>query len=278
MLREITLGQYYASESVIHRLDPRVKLFGTMIYIISLFTAKGLIAYLVSLSVLLIAVKISKVPLKFMLQGLKAIVMVLILSVVCNMLFMSGSTVIWSCGIIHISVEGIETAVLMGIRLVLLVLGTSVMTLTTTPTDLTDGMEKGLSFLSKIKIPVHEIALMMSIALRFIPILVEETNKIMKAQISRGADFESGNIIQKVKNYVPIIVPLFAASFRRANDLSMAMEARCYRTGVNRTRLNPMSYKTRDYISYIIILAYVLLVIIAKMLLCYYHINGFWTI
>ncbi|MDE6232365.1 MAG: energy-coupling factor transporter transmembrane protein EcfT [Lachnospiraceae bacterium] len=231
MLRDITLGQYYITDSKLHRLDPRVKLAGTMIYIITLFLVKGMLGYLIAAIFFAVMVKVSRVPFRFMVRGLKAIVSVLIITGVCNLLFFNGEQKILEYGIITITLEGIENAICMTIRLIMLILGTSIMTLTTTPNDLTDGIEKSAGFLERFRIPVHEIALMMSIALRFIPILVEETNKIMKAQISRGADFESGGLIKRVKNYVPIIVPLFISAFHRASDLAMAMESRCYRTG-----------------------------------------------
>lgn len=277
MLRDITLGQYYIADSKIHLLDPRVKLAGTMVYIISLFMVKGLLGYLLSAIFFMVMVKLSEVPFKFMVRGLKAIIFVLIITAFCNLLFFNGEHKIIEFGIITITVEGIENAVCMTIRLVMLILGTSIMTLTTTPTDLTDGIEKSLGFLERVKVPVHEIALMMSIALRFIPILVEETNKIMKAQVSRGADFESGSLIRRVKNYVPIIVPLFISAFHRASDLAMAMESRCYRTGKDRTKLHPLKYKKSDYVAYAIMVTYIIAMSLAKCILLYNGLNGFWT-
>ena len=255
MLRDITLGQYYPADSVIHKLDPRVKLFATMIYIISLFCFKGIAALLVATVFLIAVIRVSKVPFHFMVKGLKTIMVLMIITALFNLFLTPGEPLI-TFWIFKITAEGIKSAALMTIRLVYLILGTSIMTLTTTPNQLPDGLEKALMPLSKIGIPVHAIAMMMSIALRFIPILIEETDKIMKAQMARGADFENGNLIQKVKNMVPLLVPLFISAFRRANDLAMAMEARCYHGGDHRTQMKPLKYKKRDHIAYLILFAY----------------------
>ena len=200
-------------------------------------------------------VGLSKVPVKFMLKGLKPLFLIFLITL-CFNLFLVPGRVIWEFGFLKLTYEGIRQAVKIGIRLIYLVIGSSVMTLTTTPNQLTDGLEKILKPLNKIKVPVHEIAMMMSIALRFIPILMEETDKIMKAQIARGADFESGNLIQKAKNLIPLLVPLFISAFRRADDLAMAMEARCYHGGENRTQMKPLVYHTRDYWAYAVTLLY----------------------
>ena len=260
MIREITLGQYYSADSVIHRLDPRVKLAYTLIYIISLYVGKSFVAFAVAAAFLACVIALSKVPVRFMFRGLRSILFLLILSAVFNLFLVQGTVVfrIWK---LQITKEGIETAILMVIRLILLVSGTSVMTLTTTPNDLTDGLEKGLGFLKAIKVPVHEIGMMMSIALRFIPILIEEVNKIMKAQEARGADFESGGLIQKAKAMIPLLIPLFVSAFRRANDLAQAMEARCYHGGDGRTKLHPLVYKKADYIAYAVLLLYLAVMI-----------------
>ena len=242
MIRDITIGQYYPAKSVIHKLDPRTKLFGTLVFIISVFLFHSIAGYAVATVFLAGMILISTVPVKFIFKGLKAIFMILLITMVFN-IFLTPK-------------EGLSMAVRMAIRLVYLVIGSSLMTLTTTPNQLTDGLEKSLRPLNKIHVPVHEIAMMMSIALRFIPILLEETDKIMKAQIARGADFENGNLIQKVKNMVPLLVPLFISAFRRANDLAMAMEARCYHGGDNRTQMKPLKYKKRDHIAYLILFAY----------------------
>lgn len=255
MLRDITLGQYYQTESVIHRLDPRVKLVGTICYIISLFLVNNIWGYLVAALFLAAMIKLSNVPFKFMVKGMKAIVFLLLITVIFNM-FLTPGEVLISFWKLTITKEGLRLAVMMAIRLSFLIVGSSVMTLTTTPNNLTDGMENLMKPLRKIKVPVHEIAMMMSIALRFIPILLEETDKIMKAQIARGADFESGNIIKKAKAMVPLLVPLFISAFRRANDLAMAMEARCYRGGDGRTKMKPLIYKKPDRIGYLVLAAY----------------------
>ena len=257
MLRDITLGQYYQTESVIHRLDPRVKLVGTICYIISLFLVNNVWGYLIAALFLAVMIKLSNVPFKFMVKGMKAIVFLLLITVVFNMFLTPGEALvsIWK---LTITKEGLRLAVLMAIRLSFLIVGSSVMTLTTTPNNLTDGMEKLMNPLRKMKVPVHEIAMMMSIALRFIPILLEETDKIMKAQIARGADFESGNIMKKAKALVPLLVPLFISAFRRANDLAMAMEARCYRGGDGRTKMKPLVYTKADRVGYVVLAAYLL--------------------
>jgi energy-coupling factor transport system permease protein len=255
MLRDITLGQYYQADSVIHRLDPRVKLGTTIIFIISLFVFNGAVGYAVAAVFLALVIKLSKVPFKFMVKGMKAIVFLLIITVVFNMFLTPGEPIatLWK---FTITKEGVKLAALLAVRLCFLIIGSSVMTLTTTPNQLTDGMEKMLSPLKKIKVPVHEIAMMMSIALRFIPILMEETDKIMKAQLARCADFENGNLIKRAKGMIPLLVPLFISAFRRANDLAMAMEARCYRGGEHRTKMKPLHYEKRDYIAYGVVIIY----------------------
>lgn len=250
MLRDITLGQYYQSDSVIHRLDPRVKLITTIVFIISLFVADSAAGYAAAALFLIAVIKISKVPFKFMVKGMKAILFLLLLTVVFNLFLTPGEPLVtfWK---LTITKEGLSTAAFMAVRLSFLIIGSSVMTLTTTPNNLTDGMEKLMRPLKLLHVPVHEVAMMMSIALRFIPILLEETDKIMKAQIARGADFESGNLIKKAKSLVPLLVPLFISAFRRANDLAMAMEARCYRGGEHRTKMKPLQYKKRDALAYL---------------------------
>ena len=255
MLKDITLGQYYQTDSIIHRLDPRVKLATTLAFIISLFVFDNVAGYAIAAIFLVIVIKLSKVPFKFMVKGMKAIVFLILLTVICNLLLTPGEPLVTLWKLI-ITKEGLRIAALMTVRLSFLIIGSSIMTLTTTPNQLTDAMEKMMSPLKKIKVPVHEIAMMMSIALRFIPILLEETDKIMKAQIARGADFESGNVIKKAKSMVPLLVPLFISAFRRANDLAMAMEARCYRGGDKRTKMKPLHYERRDYIAYAVVVCY----------------------
>ena len=248
MIRDITIGQYYPSASPIHKLDPRTKILVTFAYIIGLFFINRFIGYVFVAACFYGAVKVSKVPLKFMLKGLKSIMFILLFTV----FFTTTGNELWSWGFLKITDEGLAIAAKMGIRLVLLIVGSSLLTLTTSPIELTDGIESLLSPFRKIGVPAHEIAMMMSIALRFIPILLEETDKIMKAQMARGADFESGNIIQRAKAMIPIMVPLFISAFRRAEELAMAMEARCYRGGVGRTRLNSLKYKKNDAIAFVI--------------------------
>ena len=243
MIRDITIGQYYPAKSVLHRLDPRTKFLGTLGFLISVFLFHTFLGYAVATVFLAVMIAISKVPVKFMFKGLKAIVMILLITVVFNIILTPGE-VLWRFGIIKVTREGLVLAGRMAIRLVYLVIGSSIMTLTTTPNQLTDGLERLLRPLNKIRVPVHEIAMMMSIALRFIPILLEETDKIMKAQIARGADFEN------------LLVPLFISAFRRANDLAMAMEARCYHGGEHRTQMKPLHYEKRDYAAYGILVAY----------------------
>lgn len=255
MIRDITLGQYYPSQSVLHKLDPRTKFLGTLIFIISVFLFRTFLGYAVATLFLGGMIALSRVPVKFIFKGLKAIFVILMITVVFNILLTPGET-LWKWGIFRITKEGLSLAGRMAIRLAYLVIGSSIMTLTTTPNQLTDGLERLLRPLNKIRVPVHEIAMMMSIALRFIPILLEETDKIMKAQIARGADFETGNIIQKAKNMVPLLVPLFISAFRRANDLAMAMEARCYHGGDHRTQMKPLKYNGRDYLAYGVLIAY----------------------
>lgn len=255
MLRDITLGQYYQADSVIHRLDPRVKLGTTVLFIVSLFLFHGAWGYVIAAMFLTLVIKLSKVPFRFMIKGMKSIVFLLSITILFNLFLTPGEPLvqIWK---LRITKEGVSLALLLAIRLAFLIIGSSVMTLTTTPNQLTDGLEKMLKPLNKIKVPVHEIAMMMSIALRFIPILMEETDKIMKAQLARCADFESGNLIKKAKSLVPLLVPLFISAFRRANDLAMAMEARCYRGGEHRTKMKPLCYQKRDYIAYAIVVCY----------------------
>jgi energy-coupling factor transport system permease protein len=260
MIRDITIGQYYPEDSVIHRLDPRTKLVGTLVFIISLFLFHSFLGYIIATAFLVGVIKASKVPLKFIVKGLKAIIMLLMITVIFNMFLTPGDPLVkfW---IFTITKQGLRVAVFMTIRLIYLIIGSSMMTLTTTPNQLTDGLESLLGPLKFIKVPVHEIAMMMSIALRFIPILLEETDKIMKAQIARGADFESGNLIKKAKSLIPLLVPLFISAFRRANDLAMAMEARCYSGGEGRTKMKPLLYQVRDYRAYVLFVLYLAAII-----------------
>ncbi|ONI42399.1 transporter [Candidatus Epulonipiscium fishelsonii] len=257
MIRDITIGQYYPIDSILHRLDPRTKIIAVFAYITSLFLINALYGYACVILALGIIIQLSKVPIQFILKGLKSIVFILIFTVSINILFSTGETVLWKFWIFNITVEGIILAFEMALRLILLIVGSSLLTLTTSPIQLTDGIEILLNPLAKIGVPAHEIAMMMSIALRFIPILLEETDKIMKAQTARGADFETGSIIQRAKAMVPIMVPLFVSAFRRADELAMAMEARCYRGGAGRTRMNSLKYQTRDKIAFVVIILFI---------------------
>ena len=265
MIKDITIGQYYPAKSILHRLDPRVKFVGTIAFLISLFVADSLWGYLLATAFLAVVIVLSKVPVKFMMKGLKPLFFIFILTVAFNLFLVPGKVVvqIW---ILKITEEGIRQAIKIGIRLIYLVMGSSVMTLTTTPNQLTDGLEKLMRPLNKIKVPVHEIAMMMSIALRFIPILMEETDNIMKAQIARGADFESGNLIKKAKNLIPLLVPLFISAFRRADDLAMAMEARCYHGGDHRTSMKPLKYQNHDIMAYLVLLVYLIADIVLRII------------
>ncbi len=263
MIRDITIGQYYQTDSLLHRLDPRVKLMGTLVFIISLFIADSWLGYILAAAYLALMIRLSNVPVNFMVRGLKAVMILLLISVGFNIFLTDGEHVLLEFWIIRITWEGVRQAFFMALRLTFLIMGSSLMTLTTTPNQLTDGLETGLGFLKKLHIPIHEIAMMMSIALRFIPILIEETDKIMKAQMARGADFESGGLIEKAKALVPILVPLFISSFRRAMDLAMAMEARCYHGG-ERTKMKPLQYERRDHITYLVFVVYLVLMILVS--------------
>ena len=258
MIRDITIGQYYPAKSILHRLDPRTKLVATLLYLISLFLFDGFAGYIVATVFLISIIKLSKVPFKFIVKGLKPIIMLLMITVLFNLFLTRTGDVLFSFWIFTVTSGGLHTAVFMAMRLIYLILGSSLMTFTTTPNELTDGIEKLLGPLRKIKVPVHEIAMMMSIALRFIPILLEETDKIMKAQMARGADFESGNIIARAKAMIPIMVPLFISAFRRAEELAMAMEARCYRGGEGRTRMNRLAYKKIDAYAFIVTVVFMI--------------------
>ena len=260
MLREITIGQYYATDSLLHRLDPRVKIAGTLLYIISLFLVHHYIGLVVAALIFGVMVRMSNVPFRFIVKGLKPIMMMLVFTALLH-LFCTPGKAIFSLGVLHITIEGVQKCIFLTVRLTLMMIGSSLMTLTTTPNQLTDGIEQMLRPLRKLHIPVHEFALMMSIALRFIPILMEELDKIMKAQLARGADFESGNFLHRLKNMLPILLPLFASAMRRANELAYAMDARCYHGGEGRTKMKPLRYGYRDMIGYICIVCYLIVLI-----------------
>lgn len=260
MLREITIGQYYATDSLLHHLDPRVKIAGTLLYIISLFLVHHYIGLVVAALIFGVMVRMSNVPFRFIVKGLKPIMMMLVFTALLH-LFCTPGKAIFSLGVLHITIEGVQKCIFLTVRLTLMMIGSSLMTLTTTPNQLTDGIEQMLRPLRKLHVPVHEFALMMSIALRFIPILMEELDKIMKAQLARGADFESGNFLHRLKNMLPILLPLFASAMRRANELAYAMDARCYHGGEGRTKMKPLRYGYRDMIGYISIVCYLIVLI-----------------
>ncbi len=252
---KVTIGQYFTGDSLIHRLDPRVKLIGTFFYIVILFFADSFASYGLAGLFLSVLIILSKVPFKYILRGMRGIIFLLMITILFN-LFLTPGDRIWSFYFLSITRQGLEFASMMAIRLFFLIMVSSIMTLTTTPNQLTDAMEYVLNPLKAIRVPVHEIAMMMSIALRFIPILSEETDKIMKAQQARGASFTEGNIFQRAKSLVPILVPLFVSAFRRAGDLAMAMEARCYHGGAGRTKMYPLEYKRLDAVFYAALFLY----------------------
>ena len=246
MLKDITLGQYFPGNTVAHRLDPRTKILLGLFYIVALFCAQGIVTYALLALCLAICVRISHVGIRQLVRGLKPVLFIMIFTGVLNLFFTPGGRTLAEWGVIRISEQGLHNAVFMVLRIMLLIMGTFLMTYTTSPISLTDGLERLLNWMKRFHVPVHELAMMMSIALRFIPTLIEETDKIMSAQKARGADFESGNLIQKAKALIPILVPLFISAFRRADELATAMECRCYHGGEGRTRLHVLRYEGRD--------------------------------
>lgn len=263
MIRDITLGQYYPEQSVVHRLDARTKILGTLLYIIEIFLVNSFAGFGLVILALGVLIGISRVPVRFIFKGLKAVVFIILLTFVLN-LFMFDGTVLWHWKFLTITYEGLYRSCFMALRLILLIIGTSMLTLTTKPMELTDGLEELLKPFNRFGLPSHEIALMMSIALRFIPTLLEETDKIMKAQQARGADFESGNLIQRVKNMIPILIPLFVGSFRIAQDLALAMEARCYHGGIGRTRMKEIVFSRRDGVAGVLLAVFLGIVIASR--------------
>ena len=263
MLKNITIGQYFPGDSAVHNLDPRIKIISVIFYIASLFFMNNFYFYIPATILLLSIIFISRLPLNYILKGLKPIFILIILTFAINT-FMTKGEVAFRLGPLTATYEGLRQASFMAIRLILLVIGTTVLTLTTSPILLTDGIESLLNPFKKIGLPAHELAMMMTIALRFIPTLLEETDKIMKAQMARGADFESGNLIKRAKSLIPLLVPLFISAFRRADELAMAMEARCYRGGENRTRMRELIFRKTDYLALIIITVYLIAVIVFR--------------
>ena len=245
MLKDITLGQFFPGDSLIHRLDPRSKLLMVVLYVVVIFLIHNFIGYAVLTVFTGLFIGCSRVPLKFIFKGLKPVLFFIVITAAFN-LFLTGGREIFHLGFLTVTYEGLNLAIFMVLRLLFLVLGTSILTLTTSPIALTDGLETLLSPLAKIRFPAHELAMMMTIALRFIPTLLEETDKIIKAQTARGADFESGNLLRRAKAMVPILIPLFISAFRRADDLAVAMECRCYRGGKGRTHLKQLRFSGSD--------------------------------
>ena len=250
MLKDITLGQFFPGDTLIHRLDPRTKLIFVILYIVMLFTATWFVSYAFVLGFLIVVIGVSRISLKVILRSLKPLLFIIVLTGILNLFYTQG-TPIFEFWIFTVTVEGLLNALFMVLRISMLITGTFMLTYTTSPIALTDGLESLLSPLKKIRVPVHELAMMMCIALRFIPTLIEETDKIMSAQKARGADFETGNLLQRAKALIPILVPLFISSFRRADELAVAMECRCYHGGDGRTRMKQLTYARRDWIAYV---------------------------
>ena len=249
MLKDITLGQYFPGDTVAHRLDPRTKILLVVLYIVALFCADSLLAYGILALVLAVCVRVSRVGLKALVRGLKPVVFIIVFTGILNLFFTPGDQALVEWGFLRITTVGARNALFMVLRIMLLIIGTFLMTYTTSPISLTDGLERLLNWMKKLHVPVHELAMIMSIALRFIPTLIEETDKIMSAQKARGADFETGNILQRAKAMIPLLVPLFISAFRRADELAVAMECRCYHGGQGRTKLHPLRYQRRDVVT-----------------------------
>lgn len=266
MIRDITLGQYYPGNSWVHKLDPRIKIIATLLYIAALFVVHDFIGFAISFLVLAVIIAVSGVPLKFIFKGLRPVFLIIVFTLIVNMFMVQGEVLvqIW---VFHITREGLRMAAFMGIRLVLLIIGSSMLTLTTKPIGLTDGIEALLSPFKKIGLPAHELAMMMTIALRFIPTLLDEADKIIKAQQARGADFESGTIVRRAKALVPILVPLFISAFRIAQDLAMAMEARCYGSGIKRTRMNAMKFSKCDLTAGLLLAVFMAIIVLERILI-----------
>ena len=264
MLKDITLGQYFPGDTIAHRLDPRTKILLVVLYIVALFCANSLLAYGILALVLAVCVRVSHVGLKSLVRGLKPVVFIIVFTGVLNLFFTPGDHTLVEWGVLRITETGARNALFMVLRIMLLIMGTFLMTYTTSPISLTDGLERLLNWMKKLHVPVHELAMIMSIALRFIPTLIEETDKIMSAQKARGADFESGSIIQKAKALIPILVPLFVSAIRRAEELATAMECRCYQGGEGRTKLKVLKYARRDAATLLLGAALVAVVSVCK--------------
>lgn len=266
-MREMTIGQYYSVDSLIHGLDPRVKIVITFVYVISLFFLRSFVMLGLALATLLVYIILSRVPLKYIIKGTKALIWFIIFTVVLQMFTIQGSETLFEWHFIRITRTGFYSSCYLFIRLILMIVGSSMMTYTTTPNSLTDGLEKLLGWMNKLRVPVHELAMIMSIALRFIPVLTEELDRIMKAQMARGMDFKEGNVFQRLRKLMPVIVPLFVSAIRRSNELALAMDARCYHGGDGRTKMKPLSYKGADYIAYVLLVLYLVMLIMIKKIL-----------
>ena len=265
MIKDITIGQYFPGDSAVHKLDPRYKILLTLLYIVTLFLAKGICAYALCLAALLLIIRVAKIGVSYILRSIRPLIFIILFTAIINLFYTPGEPLV-SFWIFSISAEGIRTAIFMALRILMLITGTFVLlNYTTSPIMLTDGIEQLLGPLKKLHLPVHELAMMMTIALRFIPTLIEETDKIMSAQKARGADFESGSIVRRAKALVPILVPLFVSAFRRADELAVAMECRCYRGSEGRTRLRTLKMQRHDWICLILGI-----VIIAAIIICGY--------
>ena len=255
MLKNITLGQYFPGDTVIHRLDPRIKILVALLFLVAVFVVRTMWGFLALTVLFTVIIALAKLGPVTILRSIRPLLFIIIFTFILNILFYSGQTVYWQWGFLTISKEGIEKAVFIAIRLVLLIVATSLLTLTTSPMQLTDGLESLLSPLKKIKFPVHEMSMMMSIAMRFIPTLIEETDRIMKAQTARGAEFDSGNLLKKAKNMIPLLVPLFVGAFKRADELALAMESRCYHGDEGRTRMKVLRLKRMDVWALVLMIA-----------------------
>lgn len=264
MIKDITIGQYLPGDSPVHKMDPRVKILLSFVYIIIIFFVKNFVGYAIITAFTFFVIFISHIHFKYIFKGIKPIIIIIIFTAFLNLFLTPEGQIVFKYGPFTITDKGIYTAVFMVLRLVFLIIGTSILTLTTSPISLTDGIERLLSPFKRIGVPAHELAMMMTIALRFIPTLLDETDKIMKAQMARGADFESGNIVRRAKNLIPILVPLFISSFRRADELATAMEARCYRGGEGRTRMKQLKIMGRDYGAVVFMTVLVVLVIVSR--------------
>lgn len=264
MIKDITIGQYFPGKSVLHRLDPRMKLLLTVLYIVMLFSASGFLGLAIGIVFLVFAFAISGIPIKMMVKGVRPILPVIIFTGILNLFFITTGNVIFSLGFLKITDDGLSTMIFMAVRIIFLICGTSLLTYTTSPIALTDAIERVLSSLRVFHFPAHEIAMMMTIALRFIPTLIEETDKIMSAQKARGADFETGSIINRAKALIPVLIPLFVSAFRRAEELALAMECRCYRGGEGRTRMKQLKITYLDYIALAVTALFLVLIILAN--------------